>query len=130
VAKRIRGGYFAERSQAIGLVRDGEIVAGVIYENWNQRSIMCHIAIEGRLTPVYLAAIFDYPFKVCEAEKIITPIASENLTSIKLVENMGFSEEARIKDAHPDGDIILFTLSRSACRFLGERYGKRIRPAP
>jgi hypothetical protein len=38
---------------------------------------------------------------------------------------MGFSEEARIKDCHPDGDIILYTLKREDCRFLGERYGKR-----
>ena len=97
----------------------------MIYENWNKASIVCHIAIEGRMTKGYLKAIFDYPFKVCEVEKIIVPVASENKKSNKIVTNMGFTEEARIKDCHPDGDIILYTLKREDCRFLGERYGKR-----
>ena len=36
VAERVQGKYFADGSQAIGLERDGQIMAGVIYENWNQ----------------------------------------------------------------------------------------------
>lgn len=125
VAKRIRGGYFEERSQAIGLERNGELVAGVIYENWNHKSIWCHIAIEGKMTPAYLAAIFHYPFDTAQVDKIIVPVGSDNEESIRLVKKMGFAEEARIKDARPEGDLILYTLTREACRFLGERYGKR-----
>ena len=126
VAKRIRGGYFAERSNALGLEKNGELVAGVIYENWNHKSIWCHIAIDGRLTPRYLAAIFDYPFNICQVEKIIVPVGSDNEESIRLVEKMGFTEEGRIKDARPEGDLILFTLSRDACRFIGEKHGQRL----
>ena len=126
VAKRIRGGYCAERSNALGLERNGELVAGVIYENWNHKSIWCHIAIDGRLTPWYLAAIFDYPFNICQVEKIIVPVGSDNEESVRLVEKMGFTEEGRIKDARPEGDLILFTLSRDACRFIGEKHGQRL----
>jgi len=126
VAKRIRGGYFEGRSEAIGLKRDGELVAGVIYENWNHKSIWCHIAIEGRLTPEYLAAIFDYPFNICQVEKIIVPVGSENEESLRLVKKMGFAEEARIKDGRPDGDIVFLTLAHKNCRYIGERYGKRL----
>lgn len=126
VAKRIRGGYFAERSNALGLEKNGKLVAGVIYENWNHKSIWCHIAIDGRLTPRYLAAIFDYPFNICQVEKIIVPVGSDNEESIRLVEKMGFAEEGRIKDARPEGDLILFTLSRDACRFIGEKHGQRL----
>ena len=68
-AQQLDGGYFEERSRAIGLAKDGEIIAGVIYENWNGQSIFCHIAIEGRITASYLAAIFDYPFNVCNVKK-------------------------------------------------------------
>ena len=126
VAKRVRGGYWAERSQAIGLKRDGEIVAGVIYENWNHQSIVCHIAVEGRMTSAYLAAIFDYPFNVCQVQKIIVPVPSANGESVSLVQKMGFTEEARIKDAHPEGDIVFYVLARDACRYLRKRYGKRL----
>jgi len=127
VAKRVRGGYFEGRSTAIGLERDEELGAGVIYENWNPRSIWCHIAVEGRLTPKYLAAIFDYPFNICQVDKIIVPVGSENDESLRLVKKMGFVEEGRIKDGRPDGDIVFLTLARDSCRYTGERYAERIK---
>ena len=115
VAKRIAGEFFAEGSSAIGLQKDGVTIAGVIYENWNRQSIFCHIAIEGRMTKAYLKAIFDYP--------IIVPVVSNHAKSIKLVTKMGFTEEARLKDASLDGDIIFLTLAQENCRFLGVENG-------
>jgi L-amino acid N-acyltransferase YncA len=123
VAERINGGYFAEQSSAIGLQKNAKTIAGVIYENWNKRTVFCHIAIEGRLTKAYLKAIFDYPFNKLNVEKIIVPVVKSNQKSIKLIQNMGFVEEARIKDGAPDGDIIFMTLAKNDCRFLGVRYG-------
>ena len=123
VAARVAGKYFAEQSQAIGLERDGQIIAGVIYENWNGASIVCHIAIEGRMTKGFLKTIFVYPFKFCKVKKIIVPVSSTHAKSLKLVTKMGFVEEARVKDAAPDGDIIFLTLAREKCRFLGVENG-------
>ena len=125
-AEKIEGGYFEARSRSIGLKRYGEFVAGVIYENWNRQSITCHIAIFGRLTPRYLAVIFDYPFVVCDVKKIIVPVDATNLKSVILVENMGFKKEACIKDGMANGDLILYTLAKENCKYLKERYGKRI----
>lgn len=125
VAEKTAGAYFKEKSAAIGLERNGAIQAGVIYENWNGKSIVCHIAFTGKLTAPFLGAVFAYPFNKCGAEKIIAPIASSNHKARMLVGNMGFREEARLKDASLEGDIVLFTLPRDECRFLGERYGKK-----
>jgi len=125
-AECINGKYFEAMSQSIGLKKNGEFVAGVIYENWNRRSITCHIAISGRLTPRYLAVIFDYPFNVCDVKKIIVPVDATNSKSVTLVEKMGFTEEARIKDGMADGDMILYTLAKEDCKYLGERYGIKI----
>lgn len=108
--------------------RNGEIVAGVIYEKWNGVSCMCHIAIEGRMTPEYLAAIFDFPFVYGGLSKIIAPVSEGNEESIRFVEKLGFREEARLPDADPDGSILLYTMRRDQCRFIGDRYGKRIKP--
>jgi hypothetical protein len=125
VAQQI-GGSYQPGSVAIGLSRDGVgLTAGVLYEQWNGRSIIAHIAVCGRMTPAFLAAIFDYPFNVCGARKVICPIAASNKRSIALATNMGFSQEACITDAAPDGDMLVFTLSKSNCRFLEERYGKK-----
>jgi len=123
-AGQTKGKYFEANSQSIGLKQNGEFVAGVIYENWNRRTITCHIAISGRLTPRYLAVIFDYPFNVCDVKKIIVPVDATNSKSVNLVEKMGFTEEARIKDGMADGDMILYTLAKNDCKYLGERYEK------
>ena len=124
-AQKVDGGYFQERSRSIGLKKNGEFVAGVIYENWHGRSITCHIAVTGRMTPAYLFAIFDYPFNVCKVGKIIVPVSSANLTSIRFVEKMGFQEEARINNAMPDGDMVIFTMPKERCKYLENRYGKK-----
>jgi len=129
VCEQTGGGYHAERSNAIGLRKGDEIACGVVYENWNGRSIVCHIAIVGRMTPAYLAAIFDYPFNVCGVDKIIAPVGSKNVKALKVVSKMGFTEEARIKNADTDGDIVFLTMTRDACRFLGHRYGQKITEA-
>ncbi len=127
VAKKIFGPWTG--APAIGLERRGEMVAGVIYENWNRRSVTCHIAVQGLMTPAYLAAIFHYPFVHLGCDKIIAPISEGNAESIELVRNMGFREEARLHDAHPDGSLLLFTMARHKCRFIGERYASRIKAA-
>lgn len=113
--------------EAIGLERNGELIAGVVYESWNGASFVCHIAIMGLMTPEYLAAIFDYPFVHCGAKKIFAPVVEGNDRSIRFVENLGFRLEHRLLDAHPDGSILLYSMTRDQCRFTGERYGKSIR---
>ena len=125
VAERLETGFFAGRSAAIGLVKDGEIVAGVIYENWNYCSIVAHMVVEGRLNRSFVSAIFDYAYNTCGVHKVICPVYSENYKSRKLVEKMGFVEEARLSDCQPNGDIVLYTLKRVDCRFLEDRYGQK-----
>lgn len=119
VVQQTKGAYHYN-STAIGLEREGEIVAGVIYENFMTTTITCHISISGRLNKKFLWAIFDYPFKVCKVDKIVAPIVATNEKSIKLVTNMGFTEEARIKRSN--GDMVFFTMLKENCRFLGGRY--------
>lgn len=118
VAERTGGKFKPHNSQAIGLVRKDKIVAGAVFENYNGKSIMFHLAIEGRLTPAFLFALFRYPFVTCNVDKLLATILSTNVKSIKLAKNFGFIEEAKIKDAHPDGDILFFTMLKNDCRFI------------
>lgn len=126
VAERVGGAYFAARSTALGYALDGRITAGVIYENYNAASVVAHIAVEGRrMSPNFVSAIFDYPFRVCGVAKIICPVGEGNIASRNLAGRMGFREECRLAGAHPDGDLIFYTLTRQDCRFLGGRYGQK-----
>ena len=126
VTAQTEGAFDPNRSTAIGLERDGKIVAGTVYENWNGRSVVCHIAWE-RVTPAYMAAVYDYAYNVANVDKIIGPISSNHTRALALVSKMGFSEEARIKGAaHDSGDIVLMTQTPDKCRYLEPRYGQKI----
>lgn len=101
------------------------MIAGVVYEDWNGASFVVHIVVEGLMTPKYLRAIFHYPFVYCGASKLIATVAESNEESVRFVTKLGFREEARLHDAHPDGSIRLFTMTPDQCRFIGENHGKR-----
>jgi hypothetical protein len=55
---------------------DGKFVAGVIYRELEQaEQSLAILPLTGRMTPrLTMAIIFDYPFKVCDVEKIIVPV--------------------------------------------------------
>lgn len=124
VAEQMNGSFSESTSTAIGLQKEtGEIIAGVMYENWNKRSVVAHMAITGRITKAYIGAIFRYAYEKCGVNKVILPVSSGNDKSNKFVKHLGFTEEARIRDAAPDGDIVIYSLAKSECRFLGATYG-------
>jgi hypothetical protein len=126
VASRINGMFDKYSSNSLGLLIDGNIKAGVIYEDFNKASVVCHIACEF-LSGEFLAAIFDYPFNSLNVKKIICPVASDNQKSIKLVEKMGFSVEGVLTDCHPNGDILLYTMKKQDCKYLGSKYNGKIK---
>ena len=90
----------------------------------NQVSVMAHIAVVGRLNKEFVKAIFDYPFNQMGVRKVVCPILETNEDSIRLCKHFGFSEFGRLKDVHPDGDMLFFELHREDCRFLGEKHGQ------
>ncbi len=124
VAKQMGSSFSADTATAIGLEGADGIVAGVMYENWNGKSITAHMAVTGQLTRSFIGAIFRYAYNKCGVHKVILPVSSGNDKSNKFVRKLGFIEEARLCEAAPDGDIILYTLKKDDCRFLGEKYGK------
>jgi hypothetical protein len=124
VARQVNGIFTPENSTCIGLLdKDGNVVAGVWYEAYTKTSIITHIAVKGRMSKKFLSFIFDYPFVQLGVEKLIGPTNSNNENAMRFIQKLGFVEEARIKDAFPDGDMVLFTMIKSKCRFLGEKHG-------
>lgn len=109
-------------SEAIGLERDGRVVAGILFEDWNGASIFAHMAIRERITRKFLWAVADYVFRQLGCRKMIAPVASTNTRMAKLAVHLGFVLEAIIADADPDGDTLVFTMTKAQCRFLGGQY--------
>ena len=121
VAEQTGFKWIPKRSSAIGRIKGGEIVAGVLYEDYNGVNVVCHIAGVGRwMNRSLLCLIFDYPFRVLGCSRITAVIAESNEKSRKLVEHMGFTVEANLHQAHPDGDLIVYKMTLDNCRWLKE----------
>jgi RimJ/RimL family protein N-acetyltransferase len=107
--------------QAIGLEEDGELIAGVLFDNYNGASICMHVAaVPGKrwMTREYLWYCFYYPFMELKVKRITGLVPESNLVARRFDEHLGFRLETRLKDAHPDGDILIYCMTKADCRFL------------
>lgn len=123
VREHIEGGVArVEGMRAIGLRRDGELVAGVVYEGYNGRNIWMHVAaIPGArwMSREFLHAVFAYPFDLCKVDRVSGYVNESNLQARRFDEHLGFKEEARLRGAAPDGgDVLVYVMWRDDCRFL------------
>ena len=105
----------------IGLEKDGRFVAGVVFNDYNGSNICMHVASDGSrhwLTREYLWFVFHYAFEQANVKRITGLVGESNEAAIRFDTHIGFSEEARLKDAHPDGDLIVFCMRKEDCRWL------------
>lgn len=122
VAEQMGGMYHPKGSEAIGLERNGQLVAGIIYEDFNGASVVCHLAIRGWVTKAFLRAVSVYAFHQLRVHKIIAPANSDNEDAMRMLQKMGFIIEGRIWDAQPNGDIVIHSLTKNRCKYLSPRY--------
>jgi RimJ/RimL family protein N-acetyltransferase len=127
VSAKTGGMWTRGRGTAIGRLKDGELVAGVLYEDYTKANIVCHIAgNDGWATRGFLGLIFNYPFEQLGVKRITAPVHSNNEKSILLMTRLGFTLEAVLAQAIPEGDLLIYRMFKSECRFLEDRYhGKK-----
>lgn len=130
ICARIGGSFDKESCSTIGLTnKDDGLIAGVMYDHFNGRSLCMHVAAEGArwMTRDYLWTCFDYPFNQLKVGKIIGLVDSSNANARRFDEHLGFHLEAVIPDAGRHGDLLIYTMTRQQCRWLGEKHGRQIR---
>lgn len=107
---------------SIGVIRDGMIVGGVIFQDYTGRdgSVKIHVAsIDKRwITPDMLWVTFDYPFNQLGVRKLIGEVPSYNHMAIKFDEKVGFKKIATIEGVFPNGDLLVYEMKREDCRWL------------
>jgi RimJ/RimL family protein N-acetyltransferase len=122
----VRQGFPPETSwghfNALALVRKDVLVAGVIYNTYDEANVNMHIgALEGSkwLTQDFLFAAFDYPFNELGKKRITAIIRESNSQAREFVLNLGFSIEGELKDYYANGDTqMMYGMLRKQCRFL------------
>lgn len=113
---------YVENMKSLGLERDGELVAGVLYEGYNGPNVWMHVAaVPGRrwMNRDYLWYCFHYPFNEMNVQRISGYVNANNEQARKFDEHLGFKVEATLSGAAPDGgDVLIYVMRREDCRFL------------
>ena len=113
---------YVENMKSLGLERDGELVAGVLYEGYNGPNVWMHVAaVPGRrwMQRDYLWYCFHYPFNEMNVQRISGYVNASNEQARKFDEHLGFKVEATLSGAAPDGgDVLIYVMRREDCRFL------------
>lgn len=75
-----------------------------------------------------MRVIFDYPFRQLQVKRITAPVASCNRHAQEFMNRIGFELETTLKDAHPQGDLLIYKMTPDKCRWLKlkERHGRKI----
>lgn len=128
-AERIPGGYLGPDAKALGVVKNGNLIAGVIYDNFNGVNVEMSIATEpgsfwaDRST---LHSVFHYPFVTMGCEAVTISVAMSNVKSLNLVTKLGFEPEAIIGFAARDGSsLLILKMFKDKCRWID--YGQATR---
>lgn len=128
VCKITGGKYEKAISAGIGLEKNGELIAGVLYDSWNGRSVCMHVAAKPGarwMTREFLWMSFDYPFNQLKVNQIIGLVDSTNQQARAFDEHIGFRVAAVIPDAGKSGDLMIYTMHRNECRWIREKHGLR-----
>lgn len=108
--------------KGIGLERDGELIAGVLYEGYNGKNVWMHVAAEpgGRwLTREFLRVCFAYPFIQLGCDRVSGAVENSNTAAKRFDEHLGFRPEAVLRGAAQDGgDVTLYVMWKDECRYV------------
>lgn len=108
--------------KGLGLEKDGELIAGALYEGFNGHNVWVHLAGQpGKrwMNRDFLRYGFHYPFNEMGVRRLSGYVNASNTEARRLNEHFGYQEEARLSGAAPDGgDVILYVMWRENCRFL------------
>jgi RimJ/RimL family protein N-acetyltransferase len=105
---------------ALGIMRDGQIIAGVVFNNYNGANATAHIAIarQTRLVHKMIEASFDYAFNFCKLKRLTGMVPSNEPKILAFDKHIGFEEEFVMKDGAPGADMHVLVMWPDKCRWL------------
>lgn len=112
---------FRRDAYTIGLERDSEIVAVVVYDNFSEADVNMHIASDGSrawMNKSLLVAAFAYPFIQLGLRRVTGMVPAKNAEALAFDEHIGFTREGFHPHALPGDDLVSLGLLRENCRFI------------
>lgn len=113
---------YSPSAAGIGLKKDGDMIAGVLFDDYNGNNVWMHVAAEPGarwMNREYLFTCFGYPFNQLQCKRITGWVEASNEKARRFDEHLGFSQEAVLEGAARDGgDVLIYKMMRDDCRFL------------
>lgn len=110
-----------EDMKGICQLRDGEVIAAVMFDSFTSHNCFMHIASDGTkkwMTRQFLHTVFRYPFVTLGLARITAWIEINNFQSRAIARGTGFREEAVLESAGRDGvDVLIYRMFRQECRY-------------
>lgn len=106
---------------ALGLIRDKSLIAGIVYNNFEAMNAEMHIgAVDGArwMTKAFLFAAFDYPFNQLGLRRVTARVKKKNERANSFVRNIGFTYEGEMRHFFARDDALIYGLLKEDCRFL------------
>jgi hypothetical protein len=100
------------------------LLAGIWFESFNGANMMMHVSAlpQSRwMNKEVLWYTFYYPFIECGCKRVTGLVEETNAAAREFDERIGFHLEAKLKDAAPGGDLLVYVMFRDECRWLGLR---------
>ena len=120
VAQQVRQGASWGDFYAIGVVSGGDVIAGVVINNYNGANATCHIAISKptKLIIPLFEHVCDYAFRFCRLKRLTGMVPTNEPDLIKFYKHLGLVEEFVMKDGAPGADMQFMVLWPEDCRWL------------
>lgn len=112
---------FRRDATTIGLERDGELVAVVVFDCFSDWDANMHIASDGTaawMNKSLLLAAFGYPFTQLGLNRLTALVPSKNADALRFDEHIGFVREGYHPKGCKDDDLISLGMLRESCRFI------------
>lgn len=112
---------------ALGIHRNGRLIAGVVYNRflWPDIHVTCAATSKTWCTKQVLRTIVNYPFRQKKCQRITCITEAGNRPTRAFLEHFGFKEEGAHPFLFPDGETgVSFGLYRNSCRWFEEPHGQ------
>lgn len=106
---------------AMGVEQGDEIIAGIVFNNFNAVNATCHIAVTrpGKSFFRLLEHAADYAFNHCKLKRLTGMVPTSKQDVLAFDKHMGWEEEFVMKSAAFDGgDLHVLAMWPDRCRWL------------
>ncbi len=127
VAKKLGINSFGP-STAIGIQKNGELIAGCVYHDYRDGQIESSLASSTKswANRSVLYSLFAYPFLQVKANRLLVTCAENNEKAMKMNRQLGFVPEGILRELYYPNDGIVWGMLKQECKWIkGNKNGQK-----